>query len=68
MKFIGKLLPLTNDFNKPTTSTTVSTANSIDTYFLVDKQTRHLMFLFTLYFPYENKWMSVVSVNIYIFI
>ncbi len=63
MSFFAKLLPIHREFNKPTILSTVTTINNIDTYFLVDKNVRNILFLFTLYFPYENNWMSCAIVK-----
>lgn len=62
MYMFAKLIPVHSGFGKPTNTTSVTSENNIDTYFLVSKDVRSLMFLFTLYFPFENVWMSCVIV------
>ena len=63
MVLFSRLLPVHSEFNKPTNSSGVDAKNNIDTYFLVDKNVRSLIILFTLYFPFEDNWMSCVLVR-----
>jgi hypothetical protein len=60
MAVFSKLIPTTPTFNRPSTSVLISSENNIDTYFLVNKSVRNLNFLFTLYFPDDDEWMSVL--------
>jgi hypothetical protein len=60
MAVFSKLIPTTPTFNQPSTSAQITSANNIDTYFLVNRNVRSLQFLFTLYFPDEDQWMSVL--------
>lgn len=58
MCLFTKMIPTSPTFGKPTNSTTYSSLNDANSYFLVDSQVRSLMVLFTIYFPYEDEWMS----------
>jgi hypothetical protein len=60
MCLFTKMIPISSTFGKPSNSTTYSSLNDANTYFLVDSQVRSLMLLFTLYFPYEDEWMSCI--------
>jgi hypothetical protein len=58
MTIFTKMIPTSPTFGKPSNSTTYPSLNDVNTYFLVNREVRSLMLLFTLYFPYEDEWMS----------
>jgi hypothetical protein len=58
MNFFSQMIPIHPSFNKPLTTNSIPPENLITKYFLVDPAVRSLFFLFTLYFPSDNNFMS----------
>lgn len=62
IKLISKLIPISPQFQVQSNLTTVTTLLNLDTYFWINRNTRSIIFTFTLYFPDENNWMSCLIV------
>ena len=66
--FFNKYLPVGPTFNAAKNSTNVQGVDDLNSYILTDFRTRNIMFLFTLYFPSEDNFVSCLIVKKILFI